>query len=442
MEELVDDQCINMEDLGPPPAPMPDEHRCLKLKSFDKEIRIFSARKDYISEMLEIEKSIPSPTPETTQKLEAEQRTLEDKIKDLEGKMTEFLPCPIALCPHNYKFKAVKRPADPVIRPAKFTAKAAKNNKTASDFVFPKKTIKNVPTQKKDKVVTNNTYAALNTAQADAEDVSPPQYKIKPIFMKIIDSYNLILQELHRSHPTATNTFTKGYIKIEAQTADDHRDITTYLTGKNLQYYVIEPPSNKPLKLVIKGLPADIDPEDIKNDLISKGIKIEKIAQLKKFTTKTPLPIYMIEVTRHMASSTECPLFPKPRKGKSKSQIENLKRHNDISMVKPGLSYSQALNPNKRHQMAPRGNASSAPENKKINNNEPINLEALDANPNNTSDFSFLQAIIEMKKIFSLFPTLLSEMQKSFNCTNPADKLNCLLKGVCSSLNNLTVNDA
>ncbi|GFY54077.1 uncharacterized protein TNIN_321321 [Trichonephila inaurata madagascariensis] len=252
----------------------------------------------HISEMLGIEKKSP-PTPETTQKLESEQRTLEDKIKDLEGKMTEFLPCPIALCPHNYKFKAVKRPADPVIRPAKFTAKAAKNNnKTANDFVFPKKTIKNAPTQKKDEVVTNNSYAALNTAQADAEDVSPPQYKIKPIFMKVIDSYNLILQELNRSHPTATNTFTKGYIKIEAQTADDHRDITNYLTSKNLQYYVIEPPSNRPLKLVIKGLPADIDPEDIKNDLISKGIKIEKIAQLKKFTTKTPLPIFMIEVTR------------------------------------------------------------------------------------------------------------------------------------------------
>ncbi|GFY61533.1 uncharacterized protein TNIN_407141 [Trichonephila inaurata madagascariensis] len=268
MEELVDDQCINMEDLGPPPAPTPDEHRCLKLKSFDKEIRIFSARKDYISEMLEIEKSIPSPTPERAQSGSG--------TKDPRGKD--------------------QRPG----RPAKFTAKAAKNNnsKTVNDFVFPKKTIKNAPTQKKDEVVTNNTFAALNTAQADAEDVSPPQYKIKPIFMKVIDSYNLILQELHRSHPTATNTFTKGYIKIEAQSSDDHRDITNYLTSKNLQYYVIEPPSNRPLKLVIKGLPADIDPEDIKNDLISKGIKIEKIAQLKKFTTKTPLPIFMIEVTR------------------------------------------------------------------------------------------------------------------------------------------------
>ncbi|GFY38244.1 hypothetical protein TNIN_123081 [Trichonephila inaurata madagascariensis] len=98
--------------------------------------------------MLEIEKSIPSPTPETMQKLETELRALDDKIKELEGKMTEFLPCPIALCPHNYKFKAVKRPAEPVIRPAKFTAKATKTQ-IASDFVFPKKTGKKRSSAKK-----------------------------------------------------------------------------------------------------------------------------------------------------------------------------------------------------------------------------------------------------------------------------------------------------
>ncbi|GFS58114.1 uncharacterized protein TNIN_430391 [Trichonephila inaurata madagascariensis] len=188
MEQAVDDQSINMEDLGPPPKPPSDEQRCLKLKSFDKEVRIFSARKDYISEMLRSKSQYP----------------------------------------------ALRRKRRRSWKP--------------------------------------------NCG------------------LSITRSKNW--KELNRTYPTATNTFTKGYIKIEAQTADDHRDITNYLTGKKLQYYVIEPPSNRPLKLVIKGLPADLDPEDIKNDLISKGIKIEKIAQLKKFTTKTPLPIYMIEVTR------------------------------------------------------------------------------------------------------------------------------------------------
>ncbi|GFW98385.1 uncharacterized protein TNCV_1092631 [Trichonephila clavipes] len=401
--------------------------------------------------------------------------------------MTEFLPCPIALCPHNYKSKVVKRTADPVIRPAKFTAKA-NQNKIDADFVFPKKTTKNVSVKEIEKVPTNNTFAALNTANADAEDarVNPPKYIIEPIFMCIIDSYNLILQELHRNYPTATNTHTKGYIKIEAQSADDHRDITNYLKEKELEHYAIESPSTRPLKLVIKGLPDNIDSEDFKNDLISKGINIVKIAQLKRFITKTPLPIYMVEIARdgnvndiyqvrsclymqikldpfkkryritksyncnffhhasqncnmkkrcqkcseshrngtcqikekidnplcincnakgHMASSTECPFFPKPRKGKGKSPVQNLKLNFNNSPVIPGVSYSQALNPDKSHQMAAPGKFSSASEEIENNKNDYINAKAFNAIRNESSEFGFLQAILEKFKRFSLsFP--------------------------------------
>ncbi|GFV12426.1 uncharacterized protein TNCV_1792051 [Trichonephila clavipes] len=153
---------------------------------------------------------------------------LNENISVLEGKLADYLPCPNALCYHNSKNKVVKRTAEPVIRPAKFTAKATNNAKTNTnnnknnndEFVFPKKTTKNIPIKEMEKLATTNAFAALNTAEDDAEDVSPPKYKIKPIFMRIIDSYNLILQELHCSYPTAMNTHTRGYIKIEAQTAD------------------------------------------------------------------------------------------------------------------------------------------------------------------------------------------------------------------------------
>ncbi|GFY37974.1 hypothetical protein TNIN_458351 [Trichonephila inaurata madagascariensis] len=66
---------------------------------------------------------------------------------------------------------------------------------------------------------------------------------------------------------------------------------------------------------------------------------------------------------------------------------------------------------------------------------------AANAIQNETSEFGYLQALLEIQKIFNLFPSLLSEMEKSHKFTNPADKLNCLLKGVCSSFTTLTVND-
>ncbi|GFT46880.1 probable RNA-directed DNA polymerase from transposon X-element [Trichonephila clavipes] len=381
MEAPVDDHCITMKDLGPPIPKLPADIRCSQITSIGKELEIYQIRRDYVTSMIDLENRTPSATTETKSKLEEELKTLNDNISVLE---------------------------------------------------------------------------AFNTA----EDVSPPKYKIKPIFMKISDSYNLTLQELHRSYPTATNTHTRGYIKIEAQTADDHRDITNYLKAKELEHYVIEPPSTRPLKLVIKGLPDNIDPVDIKNDLIAKGINIVKIAQLRKFITKTPLPIYMIEIARdehvndifqvrsclymqikldpfrkgnritqcyncnffhhasqncnmktrclkcganhrtgaceikerienplcincnnrgHVASSTECPQFPKPKKGKSKSPAENLKRNINNNPVKPGITYAQILNPEKAQQMAAPGNASSASNKTENSKNDNINLEALNA---------------------------------------------------------------
>ncbi|GFY77427.1 hypothetical protein TNIN_141661 [Trichonephila inaurata madagascariensis] len=146
-----------------------------------------------------------------------------------------------------------------------------------------------------------------------------------------------------------------------------------------------------------------------------------------------------------MASSTECPLFPKPRKGTGKSSSENRNRNNSelkqnaSPMVIPGFSFAQVSNPNKSQQMAAQGSASLASNQTKNSNKAPENTEAINAIQNENSEFGYLQALLEIQKIFSLFPSLLSEMKKSHNFTNPADKLNCLLKGVCSSFTTLSM---
>ncbi|GFY26526.1 uncharacterized protein TNCV_2878561 [Trichonephila clavipes] len=191
--------------------------------------------------------------------------------------------------------------------------------------------------------------------------------------MKLFPEYNLILQEIHRTHPTATNTHVGGWIKIQAENSDHHREkkITLFLSDKKCQYYVTDPPANRPLKVVIKGLLATTDPEEIKKDLIEQGINIVKIAQLRQFKTN--------DITND---------------------------NNDITNKVQG-----------------------------------INLEALNASTGQEGEFSFLHAIFEMKKIFDYFPNLISEMKKSSQCSDPTDKLHCLLKGICTSISSLDINN-
>ncbi|GFT83993.1 nucleic-acid-binding protein from transposon X-element [Trichonephila clavipes] len=85
---------------------------------------------------------------------------------------------------------------------------------------------------------------------------------------------------------------------IQPGSIDDHRDITPLLEDKKAEHYVIDHLANQPIKVVIKGLPVDTDMADIEADLVQKRFAIEKVAQLRKFSTKAFLPIYMVGVRR------------------------------------------------------------------------------------------------------------------------------------------------
>ncbi|GFV59468.1 hypothetical protein TNCV_4921591 [Trichonephila clavipes] len=137
----------------------------------------------------------------------------------------------------------------------------------------------------------------------------------------------------------------------------------------------------------------------------------------------------------HLASSIKCPLFPKPRKNKDKSPDNNQKQNVNSTPVIPGLLYSQVLNSNSKHQMSAPGSATSASDFTANTKNKAFNKETLNVSQNVPGEFGLLQAIKEMQTIFTLFPSLLSEMEKSSKCTDPTEKLHCLLRVICPTPN-------
>ncbi|GFQ90660.1 hypothetical protein TNCT_579071 [Trichonephila clavata] len=178
------DQCVNMEDITT--ATLTEEQRCAKLSGLETQIQIFDARKDYILKMIEIDRKNISPLPETLPQLESELKNINDKINFLEGKLYDSLPCPVALCNHNFKFKSAKRHAEPILRPAKLTIKNKNKNNSNDDFKVTKKPVRPFQEDKQKPIVTSNKFAALDTAKTDAEDVTPAPPKIKLITMKLI----------------------------------------------------------------------------------------------------------------------------------------------------------------------------------------------------------------------------------------------------------------
>ncbi|GFQ95980.1 hypothetical protein TNCT_559011 [Trichonephila clavata] len=143
----------------------------------------------------------------------------------------------------------------------------------------------------------------------------------------------------------------------------------------------------------------------------------------------------------HMASSTACLLYPTSKKNKYTTDNKNRSNNpqSTTPLITPGLSYAQVLNSNNKQQMAAYGidpSTSTTNVNTQKDNTSPV-LDNLTQNQN--SEFTFMQAIMEMKKIFSLFPALFTEMEKSTKTNNPEEKLNCLVRGVCSNAPNSCV---
>ncbi|KAF8776792.1 Nucleic-acid-binding protein transposon like protein [Argiope bruennichi] len=85
------------------------------------------------------------------------------------------------------------------------------------------------------------------------------------------------------------------YIKIFVNSDDEHRKLTKFLKENNLDYFVITPRSSRPIKVVIRGFPNNIPTQTIKEALeIDCNFKIEKVAQLTRFRTKEPLPLFQV----------------------------------------------------------------------------------------------------------------------------------------------------
>ncbi|GFW90434.1 probable RNA-directed DNA polymerase from transposon X-element [Trichonephila clavipes] len=57
-----------------------------------------------------------------------------------------------------------------------------------------------------------------------------------------------------------------------------------------LQDQVVEP------EVVIRGLPSNTEPEDIKSEIEAEGFKVAKISQMKNYRSKAPMPLFYLQI--------------------------------------------------------------------------------------------------------------------------------------------------
>ncbi|GFV84944.1 nucleic-acid-binding protein from transposon X-element [Trichonephila clavipes] len=284
-----------------------------------------------------------------------------------------------------------------------------------------------------DNTTTNDPPPSANT---------PRTYLPPPIMLKTSAETREHMKVITTAFPNIRSKLFGELIKLYTNTSIDYHKLLNLLDQHQFQYHVITPKDERPIKVVIKGLPCNTDINDIKSDLTDQGFTDNKVSQLIGRITTQKLPVFMITLPRninnakifqlktlsylsirvegyegtgvtqcykcnrfnhtpdnchmiprclkcgeahqtkdcpiqrvetaycincqaygHMANYSKCPLFPKPRKGKT---IKNNYTTVVDSIVRPNITYAQATNNKKSdqykntQQMAPRVNDAPA----------------------------------------------------------------------------------
>lgn len=149
-----------------------------------------------------------------------------------------------------------------------------------------------------------NRFAELSSDDDEPNDnklAAPPKPRPPPIYLREVSTNALIrelkscvgeknfhLVDLKRGQLTET--------KIQATEEVHYCKIVKMLETKNKHYYTYQLKSAKGLKVVLKGIDHNVDPDDIKSDLQGQGFEIKSVSNIKN-RHKIPQPMFKIELT-------------------------------------------------------------------------------------------------------------------------------------------------
>ncbi|GBN85617.1 hypothetical protein AVEN_188548-1 [Araneus ventricosus] len=120
-----------------------------------------------------------------------------------------------------------------------------------------------------------------------------PVKKLPPIMLKKLDNFTAQLKFINEKFGHVTAKSGGQFIRLYTKDPEEHCKLSKFLKEKEIEYFVIIPKWERPNKVVVRNLPRETRPNQIKDYLEElHKFKIEKVVQLTKLRTKRPLPLF------------------------------------------------------------------------------------------------------------------------------------------------------
>ncbi|GFT57722.1 hypothetical protein TNCV_1851601 [Trichonephila clavipes] len=134
----------------------------------------------------------------------------------------------------------------------------------------------------------NNPNGSKNSASQNA-----PQTQLPPPIMLFVEkNYKAQMAAITKAFPKIRSRLTGEFLKLYTYSAEERRMAVQHLTMLDFQFYTIKSKAERPIKVVIKGLPRNTNPEEIKQDLEILGYTPDRVNQLIGRKINAPSPSF------------------------------------------------------------------------------------------------------------------------------------------------------
>ncbi|GFS91290.1 hypothetical protein TNCV_1306991 [Trichonephila clavipes] len=95
--------------------------------------------------------------------------------------------------------------------------------------------------------------------------------------LRITTTFREQMKTLKELMPKLRSKKTGEYIKLYTDNADEKHELENHLERLKYEFYSITPKEQRPIKVVIKGLPKDTKTSDIHSDLVDLGFTVSSV---------------------------------------------------------------------------------------------------------------------------------------------------------------------
>lgn len=139
--------------------------------------------------------------------------------------------------------------------------------------------------------------------QSDPEGTITKRQKVPPIILtsdvKYLELCKLLTQLVGDDQFKCSSTLKN--VTIHPFSPESYRKIVHFLRENKAEFHYFQLPEDKVFRVVIRGLHSSIEPDSIKEELISKGFSVQNVTNVWS-RQKTRLPLFFVDLAQSQAN--------------------------------------------------------------------------------------------------------------------------------------------